>query len=165
MNSSISALLDDSGQEPIYELYVGNLPNHLQEEEIMCLFEKYNPIRFRLISKGCRCFAFVRFEDYSSLQLAYRQLNRSTVEGRLLSVRMSHKYHCSGASSPQDSMNELDRESISTLEEYVTEKDINMLKYCNLRLKRTKLELEVLKLRLEIQKLQRDKGCRTRNGL
>ncbi|XP_063818197.1 uncharacterized protein LOC135056675 isoform X2 [Pseudophryne corroboree] len=166
MDSSLPAsddarsYLDD--QEPNYQLYVANLPNHV-EEHIKRLFRKYNAVSLRLKYKGYRCFAFVGFEDYSSMQFAFRQLNSSSFEGRFLRVREYDKCSSSNASSIQDSKDERNKEDFSAPVETVTETDINTLKYSNLKLKRTKLELEVLKLRLEIQKLQKGSKSYTDN--
>ncbi|OCT71570.1 uncharacterized protein XB5727634.L isoform X2 [Xenopus laevis] len=92
----------EDGDNEKYQIYVGNLPNTLPEEQLKNLFEEYQPKRFRVFREGYKCFAFVSFEDSITMHHVLRQLNNCSLEGRCLVVSKSHRTSRSSCSSLQD---------------------------------------------------------------
>ncbi|XP_012823172.2 uncharacterized protein LOC100485635 isoform X2 [Xenopus tropicalis] len=92
----------EDDEEEKYEIYVGNLPNTLREEQLRNLFEEYQPKGFRVFRQEYKCFAFISFEDAVTMHHALRQLNNCSLEGRCLVVQKAHKTSGSSCSSLQD---------------------------------------------------------------
>nr|XP_033797995.1 tudor domain-containing protein 10 isoform X2 [Geotrypetes seraphini] len=73
------------------ELYAGNLPSNISMKHLKSLFSKYNPKCIRKVETERKCYAFIDFEDSETLELAIKQLNNTTYEGRRLIVHMAHQ--------------------------------------------------------------------------
>ncbi|XP_057581360.1 tudor domain-containing protein 10 [Hippopotamus amphibius kiboko] len=66
------------------EVYVGNLPLGISEEEIWCLLKDFNPLHVHKIQNGCKCFAFVDLGSVQKVALAVQELNGKLFHKRKL---------------------------------------------------------------------------------
>uniref|UniRef100_A0A8D0PF88 Tudor domain containing 10 n=1 Tax=Sus scrofa TaxID=9823 RepID=A0A8D0PF88_PIG len=87
------------------EVYVGNLPLDISEEEIRCLLKDFNPLHVHKIQNGCKCFAFVDLGSMQKVALAIQELNGRLFHKRKLYVnsnRRSPKKSPDVAEQPQE---------------------------------------------------------------
>ncbi|XP_036200837.1 tudor domain-containing protein 10 [Myotis myotis] len=87
------------------EVYVGNLPPDISEEEIRYLLKDFNPLRVHRVQSGYRCFAFVDLGSAHRVALAIQELNGKPFHSRKLYVnssRRSPKRPPDGAQRPQE---------------------------------------------------------------
>ncbi|XP_026950768.1 tudor domain-containing protein 10 isoform X5 [Sagmatias obliquidens] len=68
------------------QVYIGNLPLDISEEEIRCLLKDFNPLRVHKIQNGCKCFAFVDVGSMQKVALAIQELNGKLFRKRKLYV-------------------------------------------------------------------------------
>ncbi|XP_014692599.3 tudor domain-containing protein 10 isoform X1 [Equus asinus] len=68
------------------EVYVGNLPLDISEEEIRYLLKDFSPLHVHKIQNGCRCFAFVDLGSVQKVALAIQELNGKLFHQRKLYV-------------------------------------------------------------------------------
>ncbi|XP_016076848.1 PREDICTED: tudor domain-containing protein 10 [Miniopterus natalensis] len=68
------------------EVYVGNLPLDISEEEIRYLLKDFNPLHVHKIQSGCKCFAFVDLGSVWKVALAIQELNGKLFHNRKLYV-------------------------------------------------------------------------------
>ncbi|XP_073663076.1 tudor domain-containing protein 10 isoform X2 [Tursiops truncatus] len=68
------------------QVYVGNLPLDISEEEIRCLLKDFNPLHVHKIQNGCKCFAFVDVGSMQKVALAIQELNGKLFRKRKLYV-------------------------------------------------------------------------------
>ncbi|XP_069334772.1 tudor domain-containing protein 10 [Eulemur rufifrons] len=73
------------------EVYVGNLPLDISEEEILCLLKDFNPLRVQKIQNGCKCFAFVDLGSSQNVALAIQELNGKLFHKRKLFVNTNKR--------------------------------------------------------------------------
>ncbi|XP_020021728.1 tudor domain-containing protein 10 [Castor canadensis] len=71
------------------EVYVGNLPLDVSEEEILYLLKDYNPLHVCRIQSGCKCFAFVDLGSVEKVALAIQELNGKLFHRRKLFVNIN----------------------------------------------------------------------------
>ncbi|XP_067832202.1 tudor domain-containing protein 10-like isoform X2 [Heptranchias perlo] len=69
------------------EVYIGNLPSEMIEDQIMQLFAAYEPVKVRKVVSGLKCYAFVDVGDAENVALAVSHLNNTFYSGRRLVVR------------------------------------------------------------------------------
>ncbi|XP_054568230.1 tudor domain-containing protein 10 [Eptesicus fuscus] len=68
------------------QVYVGNLPLDISEDEIRHLLKDFNPLRVHRIQSGCKCFAFVDLGSVQRVALAIQKLNGTLFHNRKLYV-------------------------------------------------------------------------------
>ncbi|XP_078061092.1 tudor domain-containing protein 10-like isoform X2 [Mustelus asterias] len=68
-------------------VYIGNLPSEIAEEQILQLFAAFEPVRVRKIVSGLKCYAFVNVGVAKNVALAISHLNNTIYNGRRLVVR------------------------------------------------------------------------------
>ncbi|KAF0291657.1 hypothetical protein FJT64_010238 [Amphibalanus amphitrite] len=92
-----------AGASGKYEVYVGNWPLSLEEDDLYGLFAKFNikALSVRLYKKEERGFAFVVVPSAEDVTRAIEQLNRGKVAGRQI-VRLGGSVHRSGERAPPD---------------------------------------------------------------
>uniref|UniRef100_A0A8C3YC68 Tudor domain containing 10 n=1 Tax=Catagonus wagneri TaxID=51154 RepID=A0A8C3YC68_9CETA len=73
------------------EVYVGNLPLDISEEEIWCLLKDFNPLHVHRIQNGCKCFAFVDLGSTQKVALAIQELNGRLFHKRTLYVNSNRR--------------------------------------------------------------------------
>ncbi|XP_037355016.1 tudor domain-containing protein 10 [Talpa occidentalis] len=71
------------------QVYVGNLPLDISEEEIWSLLKDFNPLHVHKIQNGCKCFAFVDLGSVQNVALAIQKLNGKLFHKRKLYVNAS----------------------------------------------------------------------------
>nr|XP_020140936.1 tudor domain-containing protein 10 isoform X2 [Microcebus murinus] len=81
--------LQDSRKEK--QVYVGNLPLDISEEEILCLLKDFNPLHVHKIQNGCKCFAFVDLGSAQDVALAIQELNGKPFHKRKLFVNTNKR--------------------------------------------------------------------------
>ncbi|XP_048476265.1 uncharacterized protein LOC125487861 [Rhincodon typus] len=69
------------------DVYIGNLPSEIAEEQILQLFAAFEPVKVRKIVSGLKCYAFVDVGDAENVMLAVNHLNNTIYNGRRLVVR------------------------------------------------------------------------------
>ncbi|XP_055521142.1 tudor domain-containing protein 10-like [Leucoraja erinacea] len=69
------------------EVYIGNLPSDITEDQIMQLFAAFEPVTVRRIVSGLKCFAFVDVGNPQNMTLAVSHINNTIYCGRRLIVR------------------------------------------------------------------------------
>lgn len=73
------------------ELYVGNLPYTVSDEDLQKHFADHNPTQATVIkdrdSGRSRGFGFVKFDDDAAADKAVEALNEKELDGRPLTVR------------------------------------------------------------------------------
>ncbi|XP_041035711.1 tudor domain-containing protein 10-like isoform X1 [Carcharodon carcharias] len=69
------------------DVYIGNLPSEIAEEQILQLFAAFEPVKVRKIVSGLKCYAFVDVGDTENVALAVSHLNNTIYNGRRLVVR------------------------------------------------------------------------------
>ncbi|XP_048381730.1 tudor domain-containing protein 10-like [Stegostoma tigrinum] len=69
------------------DVYIGNLPSEIAEEQILQLFAAFEPVKVRKIVSGLKCYAFVDVGDAENVALAVNHLNNTIYNGRRLVVR------------------------------------------------------------------------------
>ncbi|XP_014316628.1 LOW QUALITY PROTEIN: tudor domain-containing protein 10 [Myotis lucifugus] len=87
------------------EVYVGNLPPDISEEEIRYLLKDFNPLRVHRVQSGYKCFAFVDLGSVQRVALAIQELNGKLFHDRKLYVnpcRSSPRRPPDGAQRPQE---------------------------------------------------------------
>ena len=77
-------------------IFVGNLPHSLTEEELTTLFEQYGPVASVKIIKdkftgSPRGFGFVNMTTHNDADTAIEGLNGTEVGGRRIRVNKAHK--------------------------------------------------------------------------
>ncbi|KAI4579593.1 hypothetical protein MJT46_000961 [Ovis ammon polii x Ovis aries] len=72
------------------EVYIGNLPLDISEEEIRCLLKDFSPLHVHRVQNGCRCFAFVDLGSMQKVALAIQALNGKLFHKRKLYVNSSN---------------------------------------------------------------------------
>ncbi|XP_012870586.1 PREDICTED: tudor domain-containing protein 10 isoform X1 [Dipodomys ordii] len=75
------------------QVYVGNLPLDVSEEEIFSLLKDYNALQVCRIQNGCKCFAFVDLGSMENVALAIQELNGRLFHGRKLFVNTNKRIH------------------------------------------------------------------------
>ncbi|XP_048212527.1 tudor domain-containing protein 10 [Perognathus longimembris pacificus] len=75
------------------QVYVGNLPLDVSEEEILSLLKDYNALQVCRIQNGCKCFAFVDLGSMENVALAIQELNGKLFHGRKLFVNTNKRAH------------------------------------------------------------------------
>ncbi|XP_061260735.1 tudor domain-containing protein 10 isoform X1 [Bos javanicus] len=73
------------------EVYVGNLPLDISEEEIRCLLKDFSPLHVHRVQNGCRCFAFVDLGSTQKVALAIQALNGKLFHKRKLYVNSNNR--------------------------------------------------------------------------
>ncbi|XP_069399621.1 tudor domain-containing protein 10 isoform X1 [Ovis canadensis] len=73
------------------EVYIGNLPLDISEEEIRCLLKDFSPLHVHRVQNGCRCFAFVDLGSMQKVALAIQALNGKLFHKRKLYVNSSNR--------------------------------------------------------------------------
>ncbi|XP_070323521.1 tudor domain-containing protein 10 isoform X1 [Odocoileus virginianus] len=73
------------------EVYVGNLPLDISEEEIRCLLKDFSPLHVHRVQNGCKCFAFVDLGSMQKVALAIQALNGKLFRKRKLYVNSSNR--------------------------------------------------------------------------
>uniref|UniRef100_A0A2K6GVX5 Tudor domain containing 10 n=1 Tax=Propithecus coquereli TaxID=379532 RepID=A0A2K6GVX5_PROCO len=73
------------------EVYVGNLPLDISEEEILCLLKDFSPLHVHKIQNGCKCFAFVDLGSAQNVALAIQGLNGKLFHKRKLFVNTNKR--------------------------------------------------------------------------
>ncbi|XP_025143538.3 tudor domain-containing protein 10 isoform X5 [Bubalus bubalis] len=73
------------------EVYVGNLPLDISEEEIRCLLKDFSPLHVHRVQNGCRCFAFVDLGSMQKVALAIQALNGKLFHKRKLYVNSNNR--------------------------------------------------------------------------
>ncbi|XP_004693694.1 PREDICTED: tudor domain-containing protein 10 [Condylura cristata] len=73
------------------QVYVGNLPLDISEEEIRCLLKDFNPLHVHKIQNGCKCFAFVDLGSMQNVELAIQKLNGKLFHKRKLYVNANKR--------------------------------------------------------------------------
>uniref|UniRef100_A0A8C5UJW8 Tudor domain containing 10 n=1 Tax=Microcebus murinus TaxID=30608 RepID=A0A8C5UJW8_MICMU len=73
------------------QVYVGNLPLDISEEEILCLLKDFNPLHVHKIQNGCKCFAFVDLGSAQDVALAIQELNGKPFHKRKLFVNTNKR--------------------------------------------------------------------------
>ncbi len=73
------------------KLYVGNIPEEVEEKELKSLFESYKSLKSTTIVKDknsgvSRGFAFIEFKDNKDGQNAMEKFNEYELRGRTLKV-------------------------------------------------------------------------------
>lgn len=72
------------------EVFVANLPNNIEEENIMALFEKYGPEKVVLKKpENRKPFAFLTLRDKAAVAAAVNEMNNHPFWGKKLSVAFS----------------------------------------------------------------------------
>ncbi|XP_067878994.1 tudor domain-containing protein 10-like isoform X2 [Heterodontus francisci] len=69
------------------DVYIGNLPSEITEEQILQLFAAFEPVKVRKVVSGLKCYAFVDVGDAENVALAISHLNNTIYNGRRLVVR------------------------------------------------------------------------------
>ncbi|KAM4861471.1 tudor domain-containing protein 10 isoform 2-T2 [Thomomys bottae] len=75
------------------QVYVGNLPLDISEEEILSLLKDYNALQVCRIQNGCKCYAFVDLGSVENVALAIQELNGKLFHGRKLFVNINKRAH------------------------------------------------------------------------
>ncbi|XP_069806231.1 tudor domain-containing protein 10 isoform X2 [Dendropsophus ebraccatus] len=70
------------------EIYVGNLPYDVTQEEILFLLKEFNPVHAKKVQKDLRCFAFVQMSTKEDASRAVAKLHKMVLRGRNLVLRM-----------------------------------------------------------------------------
>ncbi|KAF6293886.1 tudor domain containing 10 [Rhinolophus ferrumequinum] len=68
------------------EVYVGNLPLDVSEEDIRNLLKDFSPLHVHKVQSGCKCFAFVDLGSVQKVALAVQELNGRFFHKRKLYV-------------------------------------------------------------------------------
>ncbi|XP_056401874.1 tudor domain-containing protein 10 isoform X2 [Hyla sarda] len=131
------------GRDP--EVYVGNLPYDVTEDEILMLFKDFNPIHAQKLKKDLRCFAFVQMSSEENAFRAIDKLHLTVLRGRQLKVSAPVKslgfaqVTPNGSGDPHDTDRiGTDRLFISNLPCDVTEDDLREL-FQDFKLERIKI--------------------------
>ncbi|XP_072346735.1 tudor domain-containing protein 10-like [Scyliorhinus torazame] len=69
------------------DVYIGNLPSEIAEEQILQLFAAFEPLKVHKVVSGPKCFAFVDVGLAENVALAVSHLNNTIYNGRRLVVR------------------------------------------------------------------------------
>uniref|UniRef100_UPI00398E40C8 tudor domain-containing protein 10-like n=1 Tax=Pristiophorus japonicus TaxID=55135 RepID=UPI00398E40C8 len=69
------------------DVYIGNLPSEIVEDQIMQLFAAFEPVKVRKVVSGQKCYAFVDVGNAENVALAVSHLNNTFYNGRRLVVR------------------------------------------------------------------------------
>ncbi|XP_038643198.1 tudor domain-containing protein 10-like [Scyliorhinus canicula] len=69
------------------DVYIGNLPSEIAEEQILQLFAAFEPLKVHKVVSGPKCFAFVDVGLAENVALAVSHLNNTFYNGRRLVVR------------------------------------------------------------------------------
>ncbi|XP_063295372.1 tudor domain-containing protein 10 [Pelobates fuscus] len=68
-------------------VYAGNLHNEVTEEELLLLFNDYDPIHVKKYRRDQKCFAFVQLSTSDGVLQVIQKLDKTMFKGRLLIVR------------------------------------------------------------------------------
>nr|KAF6414556.1 tudor domain containing 10 [Molossus molossus] len=87
------------------EVFVGNLPLGISEEEIRYLLKDFSPLHVHKVQSGCKCFAFVDLGSVQKVALVIQELNGKPFHNKKLYVnsnRSSPKRTPGVAARPQE---------------------------------------------------------------
>nr|KAF6316666.1 tudor domain containing 10 [Pipistrellus kuhlii] len=68
------------------QVYVGNLPLDISEEEIRHLLKDFHPLHVHRVRSGCKCFAFADLGSVQRVALAIQELDGTLFHNRRLHV-------------------------------------------------------------------------------
>ncbi|MEE6491661.1 hypothetical protein FKM82_016324 [Ascaphus truei] len=106
---------DDSKDRRENEVYVGNLPVAVTEEELLTLFKNYEPVRIWKPQRGMLCFAVVQLCSPESASLAINQLSGTVFKRcRLILVSKCATENGRNPESPNQHMEMPELESVPT---------------------------------------------------
>lgn len=93
----------DGGADKSKEAFLANLPNHIEEDHILQLFEKYGPEKVVLKKpENKKPFAFLTLRDEKAVSDAIAEMNNYIFLGRKISIMVSGQ---KGGSSAQQNRN------------------------------------------------------------